>query len=186
MKRLSLLILIVAVFSPLARSSSGPGGKVFLTVPEALKLAFPGCEVAKETIYLSKGEVKRTDELAGFETEVAIARPYVARKDGKRIGTAYFDTHRVRSLRETLMFVVDLEGKIQRLEILAFAEPSDYLPRASWYAQFIGRKLDANLNLKRGIKGVTGATLTARATTNSARRVLALHATLGERDTAPR
>ena len=55
-------------------------------------------------------------------------------------------------------------------------EPEEYLPRPSWYAQFIGKRLDDDLRLKRGIKGVTGATLTARATTDAARRLLALHA----------
>ena len=61
-----------------------------------------------------------------------------------------------------------------------FAEPKDYLPRAKWYAQFVGCKLDGRLRLKRGIKGVTGATLTARATTGAARRMLALHQVLEE------
>ncbi len=51
----------------------------------------------------------------------------------------------------------------------------DYLPRGAWYGQFAGRGLDDELELKRGIKGVTGATLTARATTAAARRLLATH-----------
>ena len=34
---------------------------------------------------------------------------------------------------------------------------------------------DDELSMKRGIRAVTGATLTARATTDAARRVLAVH-----------
>ncbi|MEO2094376.1 MAG: hypothetical protein ABGY71_09970, partial [bacterium] len=45
-------------------------------------------------------------------------------------------------------------------------------------AQFKGKQLDHQLRLKRDIKAVTGASLTAKATTSSARRILALHLTL--------
>jgi hypothetical protein len=69
---------------------------------------------------------------------------------------------------------------VARLEVLAFAEPEEYLPRARWYGQFLGRALDDELNLGRGIRGVSGATLTARATTRAVRRVLAVHAVLQE------
>ena len=102
-------------------------------------------------------------------------RPYVATRDGKVVGTAYFDAHKVRTKRQTLMIVVGLDHRIERIELLAFAEPEDYVPRGNWYGQFIGKRLDDELSMKRGIRGVTGATLTARATTAAARRVLALH-----------
>jgi hypothetical protein len=106
----------------------------------------------------------------------------VARKDGAVVGTAYLDVHRVRTLKEALMVVVGSDHRVRRIEILAFAEPADYLPRGSWYAQFVGRRLDGELNLKHGIRGITGATLTARATTSAVRRVLALHEVLGADD----
>ena len=84
----------------------------------------------------------------------------------------------VRTLRQVLMVVVDPEGKIRRVELLAFAEPTEFIPNARWYGQFVGKALDETLSLKRDIKGVTGATLTARATTQAVRRVLATHAVL--------
>jgi hypothetical protein len=70
---------------------------------------------------------------------------------------------------------------VGRVEVLAFDEPPDYLPRAEWYRQFDGRPLDAELDLRRAIRPVTGATLTARSTTDAVRRVLALHGALAER-----
>lgn len=166
-----------------ATPKASPGGKakVFLSVEEALELAFPEATIERESVYFSKEEMKRAAKLAKFELERGIARPYVAYRDGKLVGTAYFDNHKVRSLKETLMIVVDPEGSITRIEVLAFAEPDDYLPRASWYAQFKGKKLDDKLSLKGSIKGVTGATLTARATTKAARRTLAMHQVWHER-----
>ena len=76
------------------------------------------------------------------------------------------------------MILVDPAGSIARIEILSFAEPEEYLPRQAWYGQFPGRKLDDELSLRRGIRPVSGATLTARATTEAARRILATHQVL--------
>jgi hypothetical protein len=165
--------------SPTPRASL-VGGKVFLTVDEALELAFPECEIEHGTEFLPDEVKKRVAKLAKGEFEDGIVHPYVARKEGEVVGTAYFDTHRVRTLRETMMFVVDSEGKLARVELLSFGEPLDYIPRDAWYGQFLGRPLDDELNLKRAIRPVTGATLTARATTDAARRTLALHQVLAE------
>lgn len=152
--------------------------KVYLTVDEALALAFPGAKLAKETVYLTDEQRARAAKLCGEDVELKIARPYVARVDGKVIGTAYIDVHRVRALKETLLVVVDPEGKVARIEVLAFGEPLEYVPKAEWYAQFTGKVLDDELNLRRSIRGIAGASLSARATTDCVRRVLALHTAL--------
>ena len=152
--------------------------KVFLTQEEALKLAFPpGTVVERRTSYLSadqKAEVKR---LAGTEPS-GLAVAYVGTRDGREAGTAYFETHVVRTQAETLLVVVTPDGALGRVEILSFAEPEEYLPRASWYGQLPGKRLDDELASKRGVRPVTGATLTVRATVEAARRVLALHQVL--------
>jgi len=148
--------------------------KVFVSVDEALKLAFPGCEVVRKTAFLTPEQVKRARELAGAEVPSALVSYYEAVKGGQPAGTAWFDTHRVRTLPETLMVVVDPQGRVGRIEVVSFREPEEYLPRDVWYDQFRGRPLDPGLQLKRGIHPVTGATLTARATTDAVRRVLAL------------
>lgn len=154
--------------------------KVFLTVDEALKAAFPGCEVGRRTAYLTEGQLKRARELSGVEVPSALVAYYVATRGGQPAGTAYFDTHRVRTLPETLLVVVDPQGKVSRVEVISFREPEDYIPRGAWYEQFEGETLDRDLQLKRDIHPVTGATLTARATTNAVRRVLALHRVIAE------
>lgn len=154
--------------------------KVLLTRDEALELAFPDCEVTRGTKYLTKEQQKAVAKRAGGDFAMGVVYPYVAHKDGKLVGTAYFDSHRVRTLRETVMVVVAPDSSIQRVEVLSFGEPREYLPRDIWYDQFDGRKLDKDLSLKRKIRSVTGATLTAVATTACARRVLALHETLAK------
>lgn len=154
--------------------------KVFLTVDEALRLAFPGAKVERRTLYLTEAQQERAEGLAGVEVRSRLVHAYAATSGGRAAGTAYFDTHRVRTLPETVMVVLDAAGKVRRVEVLSFAEPPDYLPGGAWYGQFAGRELDGRLALKRDIRPITGATLTARATTAAVRRVLAVHRVLRE------
>ena len=184
MKYLGIFFALLALaLAPQAASvaarpaAAQPAGRVLLTSAEALELAFPKCEIQRSTVYLTKEQRAQAEKLAGFEVK-GLARPYVATKDGKVVGTAYFDSHRVRTLKESIMIVVGTDGAIQRIEVLAFGEPLDYLPGAKWYAQFKGKVLNDDLRLRKGIRAVTGATLTAQATTDSARRILAVHQVL--------
>lgn len=154
--------------------------KIFLTVEEALELAYPDCEMDRSTVFLDEDQLHRARAAAEVEIESGLVYPYRAVCSGEPGGTAYFDSHRVRTLPETVMVAIDADGNVLRVEILAFREPEDYIPRDVWYRQFDGEALDDELDLKRGIRGVTGATLTARATTEAVRRVLAIHQVLSE------
>ncbi len=79
------------------------------------------------------------------------------------------------------MVVVAPDATVVRVEVVAFREPLEYIPPDGWYDQFDGRGLDEELELKRAIRPVTGATLTARATSDAVRRILAIHRVVGER-----
>jgi hypothetical protein len=156
------------------------GARVLLSQKEALALAFPGCEVQRSSVFLSPEQTKRAGELAGEPPQGALVAVYRARCGGQSGGAAYFDVHRVRTLPETVMVVVDPRGHVARVEVLSFDEPADYLPRRPWYEQFHGQALGPELRLSRAIRPVTGASLTARATTAAVRRVLALHQVIAE------
>jgi len=184
MRAAGTILAVVALLSAAPVADGGaPASKVFLTQDEALKLAFPGCAVERRTAFLDEVDRKRSAELAGKGVDVdqRVVYFYEGRRDGKLVGTAYFDAHRVRTLDEVLMFVIDDRAHVQRLEMLSFGEPEEYIPRGKWYAQFVGKGLSDDLRLKGDIKGVTGATLTATATTSAARRTLALHTVLAEK-----
>ena len=172
---------------PVSATAPVPRDKVLLTVDEALALAFPKAKIERGRVFLTEAQKKRAAGLAKAKVEQGIVRPYVARdEEGKLLGTAYLDTHQVRTLKETVLVVVGPDERLLRIELLSFGEPTNYIPRGNWYGQFKGKKLDDQLNLKRGIKGVTGATLTARATTEAARRVLALHHVVNTKEPPPK
>ena len=65
-----------------------------------------------------------------------------------------------------------------RVEVVAFREPTEYMAKPAWITQFQGKALDQDLKLNRSIRPLSGATLTAHALTDAARRCLALHQVL--------
>lgn len=163
--------------------SAPAAARVLLTLDEALRLAFPDAEVERETVFLTDDQMAAAAELAGEPISRALTVRWIARREDRRVGTAYLDVHRVRTLEETVFVVVEPDGTIGRVEVLSFDEPPDYLPRKTWYEQFKGRGLDDGLRLERGIRAVSGATLTATATTAAARRVLAKHRAIEQPET---
>jgi len=155
-------------------------GSVLLTQEEALAEAFPGAEVERHAEFLDPEQVERIESLAGSELSSRLVVRYRGLRGGESLGVAYFDAHTVRTLPETVMVLIGPDGAVVRVDVLSFDEPPDYLPRRRWFEQFGGKMLDDGLSLKRGIRGVTGATLSSRAVTAAVRRALAIHTVLGE------
>ena len=80
----------------------------------------PAAPIERQTVYLTAAEVAAARELAGTALASAVVHPYRARRGGERqrerkaggqCGTAYFDTHRVRTLAETVMVAIDPAGR---------------------------------------------------------------------------
>lgn len=170
------MVMTVVALSVLAVAPAT--AKVFFSKKSALAEAFPGADAVDQVnLFLSAADAEAITASAGTPWPNRLTNAYVGRKGGAVLGYAFIDTHRVRSLDETLMIVVRPEGTIERVLMLAFHEPAEYLPSGRWMAQFIGRALDRSMSMRTGeIDGISGATLTARAVTASVRRVLALHA----------
>ena len=75
---------------------------------------------------------------------------------------------------ETLLTVLEPDGTLRLALVLQFGEPPDYLPRAGWLKTMEGKSLDDELWPGRGVRRVTGSTLTVQALTEAVRRSLAI------------
>lgn len=165
---------------------SGPASSAGLvSVEEALASAFPGATHERETVFLTAAQLAEVGRAVEAPPTSAMVTRFRILGEAETIGWAYLDTHRVRTLPETVMVIIAASGSITRVEVVAFREPLDYLPPRSWYAQFDGQVLGDELALKRSIRPITGATLSARAATEAVRRVLAIHAAISGREEAP-
>lgn len=153
--------------------------RVLLSQREALALAFPAeMLVERRTAYLTDEQQRRAQEAGHVKVESKVWAYYVGASSLGVRGYAYFETHVVRTMPETFMVALAPDGSVRFVEILAFLEPEDYLPRPRWLAQFPGRELDGELFVRRGIRNITGATLSSQALADGLRRVLAVHAVL--------
>ncbi len=153
--------------------------KLLLSQKDALAMAFPGAKVEKKTAFLSKEQTLLAQKRARAKVDSSLWTYYIGRSTGGAVvGYAYFDTVIVRTLPAAIMAAVDPDGRLRFIEILAFNEPEDYLPRKRWLGLFQGRALDDELRLRGAIQGVSGATMTSYVVTQSARRLLAIHGVL--------
>jgi len=143
---------------------------------EALSQAFPPpAKVERKTLFLDEVRAARIEKESGERLSGRIVTYYVGIGKQGTLGYAYFDSHRVRTLPETIMVLVTPKGTVGRISVLSFSEPEDYLPKEAWLGQFEGRGLDSNLAMRRGIRNLTGASLSAVAITSACRRILAIH-----------
>jgi len=152
---------------------------VFYTKSEALHLAFPEADrVENKIFFLREEQVKQVEELAKTPVESKLVTFYVGRKGEEVLGYAFIDTHIVRTLPEAFLAVLSPDGVVQRLHVLAFYEPMEYLPAERWLRQFDQTPLGLELRLGQNIHGIAGSTLTARAITSGVRKALALYRVL--------
>lgn len=153
------------------------GARTYLSRDKALAEAFgPDATVETRSVFLSADAVKRAEAAAGAKLASARVTAYVGRRGAQVVGTAYLDTHPVRSMNETVLIVVSPARRVATVEVLAFNEPEDYLPPRRWLDTFEDRTLTRDLKPGAAVPHLGGATLTARAVAAAVRRTLALHA----------
>lgn len=156
---------------------AGPAGaKVFHSRAEALDLAFPGADrIENETYVLDPTQVDQIESLARSQLESRLVKVYTGFRGKDLLGYAFIDIHNVRTLPEAFMVVLEPDGSVRSLRVLAFHEPLEYMPTARWYDQFEEKSLAAPLRVGGDVHGIVGATLSARATTRGVRRALAVY-----------
>jgi hypothetical protein len=152
----------------------------FAQIPRerALKEVYPGATIRAEQVFLTPAQQKRVMTESAADVPTAQYARYLATRDGKVIGRAYIDTHTVRTKRESLLISLDSNGQVIRIDVTAFFEPPEYRASDAWLRQYRGGTLTDDLDVNRAIRPIAGATLTARATNDAVRRVLAIDAVL--------
>lgn len=143
---------------------------------EALQLIFPEADTIKpQAIFLNAEQAARVEELARSPLESPLLTVHVGRKGDETLGYAFLDIHVVRTQPEALFIVLTPDGVVDSVLIVAFHEPLEYMPSDRWQAQFPGKILTPDLQVRRAIAPISGATLSAHAMTDAVRRALAVY-----------
>lgn len=164
----ALSLLGLAFYSPVMAT-------VFYSKEEAFELAFGvGATVENHPVFLTDEQQKAVETAAKVKVDSQFFTFFEGHRNGQLLGYAAIEAHTVRTQPETLLVVLSPEGALVKAEILAFHEPPEYKPSAAWFETLIGKPRD-QLRPGEGVDGITGATLSVRATLDSIRKVQALH-----------
>ncbi len=163
-----LFILLISAATPSFST-------VFYSKNEALELAFgKDASVEQLSLFPDPQQVAKIEELAKVKLESGLFTFYVGKNQGKVLGYAAIETGTVRTKPETLMIVLTTDGELRNVTTLAFHEPPEYQPPERWFEQLYKRPL-AEMDFNKGIDGISGATLSTRATVSSVRKVMAIY-----------
>jgi hypothetical protein len=178
--RLPLLISRGLLAGALLLFAGGAPAALYETQDKALARVFPPpARVVRTTAFLTQAQKDAVQKSADAPFESAVVTRYAAfGSNGRHLGTAYFDSHVVRTTTEVLMIVLAPDHVVRSVDVLAFNEPEDYLPRGGFLKRLEGKKREDGLYVGRALAHVTGATLTTRAIAGAVRRAVALDVTL--------
>lgn len=158
---LALLLAPLTAFAQTARTQ------------DALKALFPEAErFTPKDVFLTDEMAARLEKLARAKITERMVTFYVATKGAQTVGYAALHTHKVRTKNETLAVGFEPDGRIRRIDVAMFLEPEEYLPPPRWLAQFSGKTADDRLTLGDDVMVLTGATLSARSISETARWLL--------------
>ena len=147
-----------------------------MTQNEALKLAFPdSAKVVRQTLFLDDEQVEQIQKRARTKLDSKIITYYTDAVGSRATAFAFFEKNTIRTKDEILMIVLNADGTVKFIEMLAFYEPFDYLPIPKWFGLFQKKALTDKLWPNHDIHNITGATLTVQAATLGVRKILALY-----------
>ena len=158
-----LLLLINTAFAQVL------GDPVALT-----QRTFNAKSVDTRNIILNDTQVAELSKLSMQKINTKLHRIYLAKNGEKTVGYGVLMNQKVRTKSAIALYLITLDNKIKSIEVVAFNEPLEYLPSATWLNVFDNKSIANTLKLNQDIPTTTGATLSARAITDGAREALAL------------
>jgi Na+-translocating ferredoxin:NAD+ oxidoreductase RnfG subunit len=169
--QITKFILLLWLFA----SSSSSFATIYYSKNEAMELAFgKGTEIELLSLFPDEEQITKIEQVAKIKLDSGLFTFYVGRNQHKILGYAAIETTNVRTKPETLMIVLTPDGALRDVHILAFHEPAEYQPPDAWFKKLYNQPL-AELEINKGVDGISGATLSTRSAINSIRKVMALY-----------
>jgi hypothetical protein len=139
----------------------------------ALRAVFPAAEaIEAKDVILTDEMVGRIERLARARVKERLVTFYTARRGADVLGYAVIHSHVVRTKRETLSIAFEPDGRLRKITVLAFLEPSEYRPSDRWLSQLSGKGPGDRLAVGQDLAPISGATLTARGVAEESRWLL--------------
>ena len=126
-------------------------------------------QIEKKSLLLTANDLNAVNFRSKLHSKDRVYRYYEVKKEESVLGYGLIISQIVRTKTMAVLYVINPQGDIAKIEVLAFWEPPEYAPKVSWLSQFSGKTKSSSLRLKQDITNITGATLSARAVTQKAR-----------------
>lgn len=160
------------VFLPLAgiALAGGPAyATVYLSVPQAQQILFPGATLQKQWRTLSHDQIKAIEHASGVRVLSKEFRVWRASTGG------WFIVDEVVGKHDFIPFALALDerGEVKGIEILEYREAyGGQIRNPEWQKQFFGKDASTKLRLGKNIRNISGATLSCKHITDGVERLL--------------
>jgi Na+-transporting NADH:ubiquinone oxidoreductase subunit C len=149
----------------------------YMSVEEAMKLAFPAAEAfVEKVVQLSPAQMQAIDQASGVHGRSAKQQVWAVMVKGSVAG--WFLIDQVIGKHELITYTlgINADGSVRQVQIIEYLETYGSQVRyPAWRDQFVGKTVDSPLELERDIGNITGATLSSRHLTEGIKRLLFLH-----------
>jgi len=145
---------------------------------DAIKQSYPqkGVTITKKNLLLKKKEAAEVSQRAKVKLQSKIYRIFKVNDANTTRAFGVLITKKVRSKNAAILYLIETQNSsIKSIEIVAFHEPLEYVPSATWLKQFYEKTQEDALRVGSNIPTITGATMSARTLTDSARLALAIY-----------
>lgn len=160
-----LVVVALLLAAPAAWSAT-----TYWTTPALLKQFFKGSERVR-AIEVLGGELAA----AGITASKGKYLVYVGQTGERVDGFAVVDDEKGQHMPITFGFLFDVQGRVRDAQVMSYREPyGDEIRDRRFLGQLIGKSTADALKPGVDVDGVTGATISVRATTIAARRALVL------------
>lgn len=159
-----------------AAAASPAVATVYLAVPAAQQLMFPGARFVDRTIAFTPEQRKILARASGVSSFDKLQRVWDVQSGDRRLG--WFIVDRVLGKHEFITYAVALtpDGAVKDVEILDYRETyGGEVRNPAWRKQFVGKRFGAGVRLGADIRNISGATLSSRHVTDGVRRLLATY-----------
>ena len=128
-----------------------------------------GAIIKKKNIILSKSKAKLVQKKAKTKLKSKVFKYFIATIDRKVVGYGILVSRKVRSKNAVTMYLIDADGIMKGIEVIAFNEPLEFMASDRWMSQFKNIPKEKKLKIGKDIPTISGATLTARSIVDGSR-----------------
>lgn len=130
--------------------------------------------ISKKNVLLTNSKFVKIQKSAATKLNTKIYRIFTAKKNDEILGYGILINRKVRSKNAVVLYFIS-KNTLESIEIVAFNEPTEYIPTKKWNAQFSKIPTDKMLQLNRDIPSISGATMSARSVTDGSRIAFAIY-----------